>query len=121
MTDDVARRAYPEKVLRYLTYDYDFAVRGQCRGTDPELFFPDHPGGNKDSALEARAMIAEEAERLCAGCPVIRDCARFAYKARVSGIWGGVYLPDPAASSRNAWDNAREKLATVAGVEVSAA
>jgi WhiB family redox-sensing transcriptional regulator len=55
-----------------------------CRPTDPELFFPLSEFGS------AREQIAE-AKAICAGCPVRRQCLRFALRTRQThGIWGGL-------------------------------
>ncbi|HEY1704209.1 MAG TPA: WhiB family transcriptional regulator [Trebonia sp.] len=57
-----------------------------CRGwvthTEPELFFPASAAGQ-----------AERAKKICAGCPVRRECLQFALATRQSdGVWGGLEL-----------------------------
>ncbi len=55
-----------------------------CRLADPELFFPISSSGR---ALEQVA----EAKRICARCPVQRECLAFALGTReVHGVWGGL-------------------------------
>lgn len=50
-----------------------------CKGVDPEVFFP---GTEED---------AEQARRICSGCPVRRPCLEHALSARErEGIWGGL-------------------------------
>ena len=50
-----------------------------CRGTDPELFYPEHGASNK------------EAKDVCRGCPVRADCLEYALTNNEKfGIWGGL-------------------------------
>jgi hypothetical protein len=57
--------------------------RAACRDADPETFFP--PAGGTDDEREAVA------KRLCAGCPVSRQCLHEALRnAESTGIWGGL-------------------------------
>ena len=59
--------------------------RAACRGEDPELFFP--VGTTGPAAL---AQIAE-AKKICARCPVRRECLEFAVARKQEyGIWGGL-------------------------------
>ncbi len=52
-----------------------------CVDTDPELFFP-------DKGDQQRAAAAKE---VCARCPVLDDCRRWALRvASLHGIWGGM-------------------------------
>lgn len=54
-------------------------VHAACRGTDPELFFPDR----NESTLPAK--------RVCAGRPVRQPCLDDAVERRERfGIWGGL-------------------------------
>ncbi|MFP8960004.1 WhiB family transcriptional regulator [Streptomyces nanhaiensis] len=62
-------------------------LNAACRDADPELFFPDTGGINKNTEL---------ALDICARCPVLADCRAYADHmedqrgARYSsGIWGG--------------------------------
>lgn len=53
--------------------------RGACNGLDPDLFFP--------SVNEN----APTAKRVCADCPVIRQCGEWAIAHNEqSGVWGGM-------------------------------
>ncbi|NUS44586.1 MAG: WhiB family transcriptional regulator [Mycobacteriaceae bacterium] len=50
-----------------------------CAQTDPEIFFPELGGS------------VREAKRLCARCPVRRDCLAHALQNREHhGVWGGL-------------------------------
>ena len=56
-----------------------WTARARCAETDPEIFFPpaDDP--------------ASEARRVCAQCPVRKDCLAYALDADEQyGIWGGL-------------------------------
>ena len=51
---------------------------GNCRGQNPETFFPSDGGG------------VELAQRICAGCPVKARCLDYALHNRIDhGVWGG--------------------------------
>lgn len=58
-------------------------VNARCRGTNPELFFPD-----KRSGWAVTETVAQ-ARRTCAECPVRIDCAAEGM-SEVYGIWGGL-------------------------------
>ena len=53
-----------------------------CRGTDPNIFIPDGPGGNLNKA-----------KSICAQCPWTGEsgpCAQEAAAHGEQGVWGGV-------------------------------
>ena len=63
----------------------DWRAHAACRGRDPEWWFP-RPGSTGSQAL-----------RICAGCPVARDCLAEQmdreggiHHADRHGIWGGL-------------------------------
>ena len=58
--------------------DGAWMLQAQCRGVDPETFFPTESAG------------VNAAQRLCGGCPVQRECLDYALRHRIrQGIWGG--------------------------------
>jgi hypothetical protein len=61
-------------------------TRAACRDTDPEQFFP--ASDDYTTGAAARALIA--AGRVCAGCPVRRECLTYAVESgQAYGIWAG--------------------------------
>jgi WhiB family redox-sensing transcriptional regulator len=65
---------------------WSWRLRAACRDVDSAVFFsPDGERDPKRAAREARAKV------ICAGCPVIRQCATHAiwYGERY-GVWGGL-------------------------------
>ena len=51
---------------------------GTCNQTDPEAFFPERGGSNR------------EAKRVCKACPVVAECLEYALRNdEPFGIWGG--------------------------------
>jgi WhiB family redox-sensing transcriptional regulator len=52
-------------------------VRANCRGLDPDLFFPE------------RGEDARSAKAVCAGCTVRAQCLSEAIEDERHGIWGG--------------------------------
>ena len=71
--------------------EHDFRERAECRpemGHDPELWFP-------ITAKETNPMYRVEtapARRICSGCPVKRECLKFAMDHNMvqHGIFGGL-------------------------------
>ncbi|UUU29173.1 WhiB family transcriptional regulator [Streptomyces sp. CA-210063] len=58
--------------------------RAACVGEDPELFFP---VGTTGPALDDVAA----AKRVCARCPVRRQCLNWALgNGQTAGVWGGM-------------------------------
>lgn len=65
---------------------WDWQLLAACRGLDSEVFF--HPDGERGSAREERERAAKA---VCAGCPVLRECAEHALAVREPyGVWGGM-------------------------------
>lgn len=52
----------------------------------PDAFFPD--GGNTDHVRLAK--------KLCSSCPVIQECAIYAIKWELEGVWGGLSAKERA-------------------------
>jgi WhiB family redox-sensing transcriptional regulator len=56
-----------------------WAGAAACSGVNPDLFFPDRGGDTT------------EAKKVCAVCPVRRECLDYALEAgEVHGVWGGL-------------------------------
>ncbi|MEU6738818.1 WhiB family transcriptional regulator [Streptosporangium sandarakinum] len=67
--------------MRRMTPEIGWAVRGACRASDPELFFP----------LTQSAEQEARAKAVCARCPVLTDCRAYAVRSgEPEGIWGGL-------------------------------
>ena len=63
-------------------YIGDWVDDALCAQVDPEVWFPSHYGGTRKSA--------DPATRICADCPVRRECWEYADRARIEyGVWGG--------------------------------
>src|SRR5262245_30696129 len=57
-------------------------MNAACAGEDPDLFFPDGPRANENTA---------HAKAVCARCPVRDACLKWAIDNRQThGIWGGL-------------------------------
>ena len=56
----------------------DWMAEGNCRAHPPSVFFPSDGVG------------VEVARRICADCPVRRDCLEYALRNGIDhGVWGG--------------------------------
>jgi WhiB family redox-sensing transcriptional regulator len=72
--------------LQPLDDAWSWQLRAQCRGTDPNLFF--HPEGERG---RQRQLRQQRAKRICADCPVRRECAEHALGfGEFFGTWGGL-------------------------------
>jgi WhiB family redox-sensing transcriptional regulator len=62
----------------------DFYSKGPtpCSETDPESFFP-------DMEVPGALTRANEAKKVCKGCPYITECLEYALEHNDDGIWGG--------------------------------
>ena len=59
--------------------DTDWKDSSNCRGVDPDLFFPE------------RGASTREAKEVCRGCIVREDCLEYALlNGEKFGIWGGM-------------------------------
>lgn len=83
LTTDQTRRDTKPAAL-HLTRNYDWRDDGTCRQTDPELHFPvAHTQGWKKQTRQAK--------QVCAGCPVIEECLKWALETgQTAGVWGGL-------------------------------
>ena len=71
----------------------DWEGRALCRDYEPELFFP--TTSHLDTTEGRRVTNAREAQRICARCPVARECGRYALATRQAyGVWGGMTQED---------------------------
>ncbi|MFD5089369.1 WhiB family transcriptional regulator [Amycolatopsis thailandensis] len=62
----------------------DWRHDAECRGEDPELFFP---VGTGESAVRQE----RRAKAVCARCPVAGDCLAWALASgQDAGVWGGL-------------------------------
>lgn len=63
-----------------------WAPWGLCAETDPEAFFPEKGGS------------ARAAKRVCRGCPVRRECLRYALATdQRFGVWGATTVEERAS------------------------
>jgi WhiB family transcriptional regulator, redox-sensing transcriptional regulator len=58
--------------------------RANCRGLDPNLFFPETAGGVEH---------VREAKKVCAGCDVQVECLEQGFGEK-HGVWGMTSEPD---------------------------
>ncbi|WP_280390709.1 WhiB family transcriptional regulator [Nocardia brasiliensis] len=66
--------------------EWDWQVRGSCRGTDVSVFYS--PDGERGKSRTARV---DTAKRICRPCPVRAKCRDFALKTgEPFGVWGGM-------------------------------
>lgn len=66
--------------------DWDWQVDAACRGLDTSNFY--HPENERGPS---RARRERNAKAICAKCPVINNCLRWALAAREPyGVWGGL-------------------------------
>lgn len=74
--------------------DPSWRERANCRGIDPELFFP-----GKGDNVTVRA-----AKAVCAGCEVRDECLAYAqeFERRSPGVWAGLSDRERRALRREA-------------------
>jgi WhiB family redox-sensing transcriptional regulator len=62
----------------------DWMDDATCRTTDPDIFFP------PEETKYARSV--HRAKKVCAGCPVVAECAEYAlnHPDHMLGVWGGM-------------------------------
>ncbi|MEV8633356.1 WhiB family transcriptional regulator [Streptosporangium sp. NPDC051023] len=71
--------------MRRMVREIGWVVRGACRASDPELFFP----------LAQSAEQEARAKAVCSGCPVLAECRAYALRvAEPEGIWGGLTVQE---------------------------
>ncbi|MGH3417071.1 MAG: WhiB family transcriptional regulator [Actinocrinis sp.] len=64
--------------------------RAACQGSDAKLFF-----GPEKERIREREAREGAAKRVCASCPVLRDCRNHALQTpELFGIWGGLSETD---------------------------
>ncbi|HSY16253.1 MAG TPA: WhiB family transcriptional regulator [Jatrophihabitantaceae bacterium] len=70
--------------------DWDWQVQAACRGCDTSTFY--HPENERGPS---RARRERTAKAVCAGCPVVESCLRWALVAREPyGVWGGMSVEE---------------------------
>ncbi len=62
-------------------------IKASCRGTDPNLFFD----AFEDATMSEKINVL----KVCANCPVRRECYDAALSMKdTHGIWGGYFFRD---------------------------
>ena len=79
-----------------------------CRSRDPEEWFP-------------ISEKPEDAERLCAGCPVRALCLELAMRGSEHGIWGGTTTDERRNARRRQLRAAQARQAALASQDGTAA
>jgi WhiB family redox-sensing transcriptional regulator len=78
--------AEPRRLPALREGDWDWAERAACRGSDTGNFY--HPENERGPSRVRREM---QAKAVCAACPVLQSCLRWALSAREPyGVWGGL-------------------------------
>ena len=67
-------------------HQWGWQSHGACREADSRIFF--HPPGERGAPHDKRERAAKQ---VCARCPVILACRRYALEAEEPyGVWGGL-------------------------------
>jgi hypothetical protein len=61
----------------------DWKDEGACRGIDTNFFFDKY---------EENEKIRPAIDKICAGCPVARECFAVGVSQKEWGVWGGIYI-----------------------------
>jgi WhiB family redox-sensing transcriptional regulator len=68
----------------------DWQVDAACRGMDTSDFY--HPDNERGPSRKRRNL---RAKAVCARCPVIEDCLRWALQTHEPyGVWGGLSVEE---------------------------
>lgn len=62
---------------------HDWKYKGKCLDYDVNLFFDKY---------EEDEQLRPAIDKLCASCPVARQCFAVGVSQKEYGVWGGVYL-----------------------------
>ena len=84
----------------YVLGAHRWMLRGACRQTDPELFFP-------VAAKESTERQIEAAKAVCAPCTVRASCLSYAFEVKAEGIWGGTTQRERDGGRRSSGRRAR--------------
>ncbi|MFI9366461.1 WhiB family transcriptional regulator [Kitasatospora sp. NPDC053057] len=67
-------------------HHWSWQLQGACRTVDTSVFF--HPTNERGAAAVRRDQAAKS---VCARCPVLLECRRYALEVREPyGVWGGL-------------------------------
>jgi len=69
--------------LRVRMNSHEWKNDAACLGYDTNLFFDKY---------EEEELLRPAIEKVCAGCPVMRQCFAVGVSQKEWGVWGGVYL-----------------------------
>lgn len=84
MPTQLDRNAAARRIDELLADSSDDPVQPNCRGEDPELFFP-------RSQVPA---VARDAIEVCTDCPMKDPCLAYAMVWDVEGVWGATTKPE---------------------------
>lgn len=62
----------------------EFSGKGPtlCSTVDPDMFLP-------DPLVAGSLARANEAKKICANCPYLKECLEYAIEHNEDGVWGG--------------------------------
>jgi WhiB family redox-sensing transcriptional regulator len=76
----------------------EWRARAACFGADPELFFsPDQEGNGGAPSWTPHAALT-----ICARCPVVAECRKWAIDTGQAGVWGGMTEAERRSTHRRA-------------------
>lgn len=76
----------PLLLLADLSWQDNAACLGMYQESGEDLFFPPFSEGRIPAGQAARVR---EAKKVCATCPVKKQCLRYALRNNCTGVWGG--------------------------------
>jgi WhiB family transcriptional regulator, redox-sensing transcriptional regulator len=92
--------------LQPISEAWEWQMHGRCRDRASSQFF--HP--DDDLGRISRRLREEAAKRLCAGCPVRKQCATHALSVNEEyGVWGGFSENDRATLREMGWRDALDR------------
>lgn len=82
----MAKADFPLPLTQDLTWQEEAACLGLYQDTGEDLFFPPYTEGR---IPPGQAVRVKKAKQICKGCPVLRQCLRYAVRNECTGVWGG--------------------------------
>lgn len=85
---------------------FEWQQLSSCKGLDTNLFF---------EGYESDPIIAGEIDRMCAQCPVLKECYELGIKNKSFGVYGGFYLSNGQVDRKRNEHKSKEFVLELAG------
>lgn len=85
---------------------FEWQQLASCRGLDTNIFF---------EGYESDSIIANEIDKMCSGCPVLKECYEYGSSNKLFGVFGAFYLSNGQVDKKRNEHKSKDLVIELAG------